>query len=79
LPRLWLCNVVTMRSDAGGPDFSWDLQPSNFQRGATEWSDPAVAVVQRVAETIMETAGPLFWAVLVVGFVTDVLGVSFLR
>ena len=25
----------------------------------------------------MEIAGPLFWAALVVGFVTDVLGVSF--
>ena len=68
-----------MRSEAGEPDFSWDLRQSHFRRGAAERSDPAVAVAQRIAETVMEIAGPLFWAALVVGFVTDVLGVSFLR
>lgn len=68
-----------MRSDPGEPDFGWDFRQSHFRRGAAERSDPAVVVAQRIAGAFMELAGPLFWAALVVGFVTDVLGVSFLR
>jgi len=68
-----------MRSDAGEPDFSWDHRQSDFRRDAAERSDPAVAIAQRIAETIMETAGPLFWAALVVGFVTDVLEMGFFQ
>ena len=68
-----------MRSDASEPDFGWDFRQSHFRRGAAERSDPAVVVAQRIAVAVMEIAGPLFWAALVVGLVTDVLGVSFLR
>jgi hypothetical protein len=71
--------MVGMPYDAGEPDFSWDFRQSHLRRGAAERSDPAVVVAQRIAEAIMEIAGPLFWAALVVGFVTDVLGVSFLQ
>jgi hypothetical protein len=68
-----------MRSDAGEPHFRWDLRQSNFRRGAAERSDSAVAMAHQIAEAVMEIAGPLFWAALVVGFVTDVLRVGFLR
>jgi len=67
-----------MRSDAGEPDFGWDYRQSHFRRGAAGRSDPAVVVAQRIAGAFMEIAGPLFWAALVVGFVTDVL-VGFLQ
>jgi hypothetical protein len=68
-----------MQSGAGEPGVSWDLRHSHFQRATTDRPDPAVAVIQRIAEAFMEIAGPLFWAALVVGFVTDLLGVGFLR
>ena len=68
-----------MQSGAGEPGFSWDLRHYHFQRGAAERTDAAVAIVQRIAGAIMETAGPIFWAALLVGFVTEFLGIGFLR
>lgn len=44
--------------------------------GAPETVDLAVAVAHQVAQVVMDVAGPLFWAALVVGFVTDALGIS---
>jgi hypothetical protein len=67
---------VSMR---GEPGFGRDRQHSHVRRGAAERPDLAVAVVQRIAEAILETAGPMFWAALVVGLVTEILGISFIR
>jgi hypothetical protein len=66
--------MVGMPYETGEPDFGWDFRRSHFRRGAAERSDPAVVVAQRIAEAIMEIAGPLFWAALVVGFVTTSSG-----
>jgi hypothetical protein len=37
----------------------------------------AVAMAHQGAQAMMDVAGPLFWAVLVVGFVAGALGISF--
>jgi hypothetical protein len=68
-----------MRTDAGEPDFSWGPRQADFLREAAERPDPSVTATHWIAETIIETAGPLFWAALVVGFVTDLFGVGILR
>jgi hypothetical protein len=58
---------------------SWDLQHCHFRRGAAKTPDPAVAVAHHIAEAVMEVAGPLFWAALVLGFGISVLGSNFYR
>jgi hypothetical protein len=45
--------------------------------GAPETGDLAVAIAHQIAQAMMDVAGPLFWAVLVVGFAAAALGIGF--
>ena len=38
--------------------------------------DPVLAMVYRVAEVVVDIAGPLFWAALVLGFIKGPLGID---
>jgi hypothetical protein len=40
---------------------------------ASEADDIAVAIVRQIAAAVMAVAGPLFWAVLTLGLVADLL------
>jgi hypothetical protein len=45
--------------------------------GLSETADgPRLAIVYCIAELVMNVAGPLFWAALVLAFITGVLGVD---
>ncbi|MGH7089826.1 MAG: hypothetical protein ACREFQ_13085 [Stellaceae bacterium] len=41
--------------------------------------DPAVWVAHRIAGEAMEIAGPVFWAVLLAGVISDALGIPALK
>jgi hypothetical protein len=41
--------------------------------------DPVLAMTYRLAEAVMDVAGPLFWAVLVLGFIKGSLGIDVFR
>jgi hypothetical protein len=72
-------HVVWMRW-AAEPDFRRDLPHRGVGPGVPETDyDPVYAIVYRVAEAVMEIAGPLFWAVLVVAFMTGPLGIDLFR
>jgi hypothetical protein len=62
---------------AVGPEFRRGRQnrPSDAGLPGIE-DDPAVAVTYGIAEAVMDVAGPLFWAVLVLAFVTGPLGID---
>jgi len=53
------------------------LWQPRYDRAAPETRDLAVAIAHQGAQAVMDVAGPLFWAVLVVGFVAGALGISF--
>ncbi len=48
-------------------------------RGEAVNEDLAVGVAHLIAGQLMNLAGPLFWAVLVVGLISAVLGIDLLR
>ena len=52
------------------PDLRWDLQSLKTQ------DDPALAIAYCIAEVVMDVAGPLFWAVLLLAFITGALGIG---
>jgi hypothetical protein len=41
--------------------------------------NPVLAMTYRLAEAVMDVAGPLFWAVLVLGFIKGSLGIDVFR
>jgi hypothetical protein len=45
--------------------------------GADETGDPAVVIAHEIAQAVMDVAGPLFWAALIVGFAAGALGIGF--
>jgi hypothetical protein len=63
-----------MRSSTAEPD------PDDFfDAGATPTHDLPVGVAQLLADAMMSIAGPLFWAALALGLITDMLGPEVLR
>jgi hypothetical protein len=59
------------------PEFRRDLESRRSDAGlpGTD-NDPVLAITYRMAEAIMDIAGPLFWAVLVLAFMTSALGID---
>jgi len=74
LPEVSIWQVVAMRSGAAEPD-----PDARFDAGATPTRDLAVGVTQLLADAMMSIAGPLFWAALALGLITDMLGPDVLR
>ena len=66
-----------MQAGAAEPRFTSENVPRWQEWNAAEPPDLAVALAHQVAQTVMDVAGPLFWAVLVTGFVAGALGVRF--
>lgn len=62
-----------MRSGTAEPRRRWDPVDSSAGRRPATTDDPAVAVADLLAQIIMNVAGPLFWAALAVGLITDLL------
>lgn len=57
--------------------FRWDLRHPRFNPGRSKTDDdPGLAIAYRIAEAVMDIAGPLFWAALVLAFVTGALGID---
>ncbi len=52
------------------PDLRWNPQALKTQ------DDPALAIAYCIAEVVMDVAGPLFWAVLLLAFITGALGIG---
>jgi hypothetical protein len=66
--------AMPMRSVVA-PDFRRDLQHRRSGAGLPGTDDdPFLALVYRIAEVVMDIAGPLFWATLVLGFIKGPLG-----
>jgi hypothetical protein len=65
-----------MRASAVEPYLRGRLRHPRYD-GAPETWDLAAAIAHQVAQAVMDVAGPLFWAVLVVGFVAGALGIGF--
>lgn len=55
------------------------LPDTPFNRGEAANEDFAVGIAHLIASELMSIAGPLFWAVLAVGFISAVLGIDLLR
>ncbi len=66
-----------MRSKA--ESFLSCLLPDAPDRGEAANSDLAVGIAHLIAGKLMSIAGPLFWAVLAIGFSSAVLGIDLLR
>jgi hypothetical protein len=65
---------------AADPDIRRDLQHRRSGAGLPITDDdPVLAVVYPIAEVVMEIAGPLFWATLVLGFMKGPLGIDLFR
>jgi hypothetical protein len=59
------------------PDFRWSLPHQSVGPGAPKTrDDPRLAMVYRIAEVVMDIVGPLFWAALVLAFMTGALGID---
>jgi hypothetical protein len=71
---------------AAKPDSSWELrQPVSDPGSPNSYSTPGaqddwrLAMTYCIAQAIMDIAGPLFWAALVLAFVTGALGIDLFR
>ena len=51
-------------------------QPRSDPGSPKAHDDPGLDVAYRVAEAVMDIAGPLFWAALVLAFMTGALGID---
>jgi hypothetical protein len=58
---------------AAKPDVRWETRRPSSRK--TE-DDPILAMAYQIAEVVMDVAGPLFWAALVLAFVTGPLGIE---
>jgi hypothetical protein len=61
-----------MRS-AAKANFHWNL---GHPRSSKTDDDPALAIAYRIAEVVMDIAGPLFWGALLLAFMTGALGID---
>lgn len=68
-----------MRSSANNASLRSDLRHPSSGRAGAKASDLAVAVANQIAEVMMDVAGPLFWAALVLGFITGAFGTDLFR
>ena len=55
------------------------LLPGAPDRGDVANRDLAVGIAHLIAGEVMSIAGPLFWAVLAIGFCSALLGIDLLR
>jgi hypothetical protein len=61
-------------------DVRWDLRPPRSDPGSPGTDDdPGLAIAYHVAGAVMDIAGPLFWAALVLAFATGALGIDLFR
>ena len=59
------------------PELRRRLENRRFRAGLPGTDDdPVLAMTYRIAEAVMDVAGPLFWAVLVLGFIKGPLGIE---
>lgn len=71
--------MVPMHS-AADPDFRRDPRHLRSGSGSRKTDDdPVFAIAYQIAEAVMDIAGPLFWAVLVLAFMTGALGIDLFR
>ena len=68
-----------MRSGTAEPDLCWDLPDTLSDPETAAADDLAVGIAHLIADAMMGIAGPLFWAALALGFMTDVLGIDLFR
>jgi hypothetical protein len=68
-----------MRGSTAEPHLRWDLpdNPADLSERTTD--DLAVGIAHLIAGAVMNIAGPLFWAAIVLGFIADVLGLDLFR
>jgi hypothetical protein len=68
--------VIPMRS-AAKSDFNWDLRLPRSDPGSPQTrDDPGLEMAYQVAGAVMDIAGPLFWAALLLAFTTGALGID---
>jgi hypothetical protein len=79
LPMNSVGRVVAMRSGTAEPHPRWNFPDILSNPGAETTDDRAVGVAHLIADAMMSIAGPLFWAALALGFMTDVLGIDLFR
>jgi hypothetical protein len=71
-PALSIARAMPMHT-AVKPDLRWAPQALKTQ------DDPALAIAYCISEVVMDVLGPLFWAVLLIAFVTGALGIGSLQ
>ena len=68
-----------MRSNTAEPHLRWHHPHTPRDPAETATSDLAVGIAHLIAGAVMNIAGPLFWAAIVLGLVADMLGIDLFR
>ena len=71
--------VVEMRGSTAEPHLRWDLPDNPADPSETTTDDRAVGIAHIIAGAVMNIAGPLFWAAIILGLMADVLGIDLFR
>ena len=68
-----------MRSNTAEPYLRWDRPHTPRDPAKTATSDLAVGIAHLIAGAAMSILGPLFWAAIVLGLISDMLGINLIR
>jgi hypothetical protein len=68
--------VIAMLGSTAEPHLRWDLPDNPAGLSGMTTDDLAVGIAHLIAGAVMNIAGPLFWAVIVLGLMADVLGID---
>jgi hypothetical protein len=58
------------------PDFRWNPRAAHAEPGSKPRGDPGLEIAYQIAAAVMDIAGPLFWAALVLAYITGALGIN---
>jgi hypothetical protein len=68
--------MVIPMSGLAEPNLRRNTRLPRSDPGAPEIGSPGLDLVYTIAEAVMDVAGPLFWAILALAFITGPLGIS---
>jgi hypothetical protein len=68
-----------MRSSTAEPYLRWDLRDTPPDPAETATNNLAVGIAHLIAGAVMNIAGSLFWAAIVLGVMADMLGADLFR